>query len=273
MHTASARSPDGLPSPDDPRPGEVRAPRPGAFRQLFDSLFSVVFPDSCRICEQTIEVWTRVPVCPACINDVSPLKRTGNDCAACGLPLPAPGQKQCGRCEAGEYEFDRARSYGAYEGTLREVLHLFKFHGMRPLAGPLGARMADVLREGWASNEIDAVIAVPLAAQRLRERGFNQAELLAREVARRAGLPLVKEACRRKRATPPQTGLTRAQRLENLRGAFVPGKKAAAVSGLRILLVDDVFTTGATLSACARVLRHVGARSVCVLTLARTLLD
>lgn len=192
-------------------------------------------------------------------------------CGGCGIPLEAIGVEQCGRCAAGEYDFDRARSFGAYEGSLREILHLFKYRGMRPLAAPLATRIAAVLEREWTTAEFDAIVAVPLAAARRRERGYNQAELLARELARRRGLPLLEEVCVRARPTQPQTGLTRAQRLENMRGAFAPGPRAALLSGRRILLVDDVLTTGATLSVCAHVLKKAGARSVAALTVARTL--
>ena len=123
----------------------------------------------------------------------------------------------------------------------------------------------------WSGADFDALVAVPLARQRQRERGYNQAELLARELSRLLPLPLLEGTSRRVRATPPQAGLTRAQRLENVRGAFAPGPRAVLLADRSVLLIDDVMTTGATLSACSRVLLRSGARRVCALTVARTL--
>ena len=184
----------------------------------------------------------------------------------------AGAEQLCGHCVQREYAFDRARSYGAYEGTLRELIHLFKYRGMRPLARPLSACLVEVVRAEAAAGAgpWDAIVAVPLAPGRERERGYNQARLLAAELARAIEVPVIDGVLRRVRATPPQTQLTRAQRLENLRGAFAPGRRASRVDGRGVLLVDDVFTTGATLSACARVLRQARASRVTAFTVART---
>jgi len=246
-----------------------RSPSPG-LSHFFHSLFSLFFPDICRVCEEPLERFTLVPVCRACLEGLRGLQARAGICEGCGLPLAAAGGR-CRQCQQGDYEFEQARSFGAYDGVLREVLHLFKYRGMTPLAAPLAARMAEVLKREWAADRFEALVAVPLARGRERERGYNQAALLARELGRQCGLPVLEGVCRRVRATPPQTGLTRAQRLENLRGAFAPGPRAALLAARRILLIDDVFTTGATLSACIRVLRKAGAESVCALTVARTL--
>lgn len=242
-------------------------PRCAAF---FHSLFSVLFPDCCRICEEPLERWTRAPVCEACLGGLAALRPAAGLCRICGTPRQAAAGELCGRCAAGEYDFDQARSFGAYDGVLRELVHLLKYARMRPLARPLGRRLAETFSREWKSEDFDAIVAVPLSAARLRGRGYNQAELLARELARLSGIPYLGGACRRVRATPPQTGLTRAQRLDNLRGAFAAGPRAAELDGKRILLIDDVFTTGATLTVCSQALRRSGARRICALTLART---
>ncbi len=174
---------------------------------------------------------------------------------------------RCGDCVLHPPAFERARSYGAYRGALRELVHLFKYRGMRPLSRPLGAWLAEVTRvEGLA--ECEAVVPLPLDPERRRARGYNQSELLAREVARRLGLPLVPQACRRVRPTAPQAGLTRAQRRANVQGAFAADPRL--VRNRTVLLVDDVMTTGATLNACARTLRQAGAARVLAVTVART---
>ncbi len=165
-------------------------------------------------------------------------------------------------CRAGLRGFDAAFCFGAYEGTLRTLIHLFKYRGIRPLAGPLSDFLMDALPQ---DQRFDAVVPMPLHWRRRWQRGFNQSELLARQVARRCGLPLV-NAARRARRTQPQAGLSHAQRRRNVTGAFRP---RSAVTGMRLLLVDDVMTTGATGSACALALKQGGARSVTLLALAR----
>jgi len=160
--------------------------------------------------------------------------------------------------------FDYAACFGFYEGSLRTLIHLFKYSGMKPLAGPLG-RLLD--RALPPEIPFDAVVPVPLYWRKKWSRGFNQSELLARHVARRRGIPVL-HALRRKRNTATQAGLANAGRRRNVAGAFTE-RAAGAIRGKRILLIDDVMTTGATANACATVLKRCGAKSVSLLTLAR----
>ena len=157
-----------------------------------------------------------------------------------------------------------AYCFGAYEGTLRELIHLFKYGRMKPLAGTLAGYLASALPR---DQQFDAVVPMPLHWRRRWQRGFNQSELLARRTARRCGIPMV-NAVRRTRATAAQAGLSNARRRENVTGAFHV-KKPNTVEGRRILLIDDVMTTGATASACALALKRAGAGSVTLLALAR----
>jgi len=167
-------------------------------------------------------------------------------------------------CRAGARGFDAAYCFGFYEGALRELIHLLKYDGMKPLAGPLSECLSRALP---LDDRFDAVVPMPLHWRRRFQRGFNQAAALANGVARRRRIPLL-NAVRRIRATRSQTGLTNARRRENVRGAFRAGR-GRPLEGLRILLVDDVMTTGATGSACAAALKRAGAKSVTLLTLAR----
>jgi len=177
-------------------------------------------------------------------------------------PLDADGR--CGLCRRGLAGFDAAYSYGEYDGPLRKLIHLFKYQKMKPLARSFGKLLASALPR---DSRYDMVVPMPLHWRRGLERGFNQSELLAGDLAKRLGAPLVK-AVRRKRRTPPQAGLTNAQRRTNVAGAFVWNKRFS-VKDRHVLLVDDVLTTGATASACAAVLKRAGAKRVTVLTLAR----
>lgn len=189
-------------------------------------------------------------------------------CVSCRTPFlnpfPLDEQGRCRLCRAGARGFDAAYCFGSYEGVLRELIHLFKYSRMKPLSKTLAALLASALPR---DRQFDLVVPMPLYWRRQWERGFNQAELLARATARRSGIPM-RNAVRRTRATATQAGLSNARRRENVEGAFRV-KKPGMVTGRRVLLIDDVMTTGATASACARALKRAGAKSVALLALAR----
>ncbi len=167
-------------------------------------------------------------------------------------------------CRHGFTDFDAAYSYGSYEGKLRDIIHLLKYQRIEPLAKPL----ANLLIKAVPLDQpFDCIVPIPIHWMRRISRGFNQAELIAKPLADYMSLPIVK-ALRRKHYRVPQVGLTNAQRRDNVRGVFY-AVKPEKVDGLRVLLVDDVFTTGATASACAKALKKAGAKHVSLLTLAR----
>jgi ComF family protein len=189
-------------------------------------------------------------------------------CVTCRTPFqnhfPLDESGRCRLCRTGARGFDAAYCFGSYEGILRELIHLFKYGRMKPLARALAANLASALPR---DQKFDVVVPMPLHWRRKWQRGFNQAELLARRTARRCGIP-VANAVRRIRPTSAQAGLSNAQRRENVAGAFqFRGRRA--IQGRRVLLIDDVMTTGATASACALALKRGGAVSVTLLTLAR----
>ena len=198
-------------------------------------------------------------------------------CESCGDPLPtwrviSVPMARCPRCRRGRRRVDRAQAVGAYDGALRAVVHAFKYEGRRSLAKPL----ATLMRHRCAAmlEGADCLVPVPLHPSRRRARGFDQALDLARRLST-DGLP-VRQAIRRVRATPTQTGLPAAQRHRNMRHAFAPAWRARPGLGLPggaiAVLVDDVSTTGATLEACARVLKEMGVREVRAVTAARVVL-
>jgi ComF family protein len=168
--------------------------------------------------------------------------------------------------------FLKAAAYGAYDGELRELIHLLKYEQVEPAAGVLGRLLAQAIHKLGPIADSILVIPVPLYRSKRRERGFNQAELIARAALKNEAFrcELRADVLERTRPTVSQIGLTRAQRIENVRGAFrVPHLNR--VAGRTVLLVDDVFTTGTTASECARILRRAGAKKVWVATVARTL--
>lgn len=238
-----------------------------ALEQMVAPLVWLVFPDECRICGRPLTRSFRIPVCDACLRPPEPLSAE-HFCVCCRTPFlnrfPLDAEGRCGLCRRGLSGFDAAYSFGAYQGRLRELIHLFKYGRVRPLAGPLGEWLALAIPR---EQRFEAVVPVPLHWRRRWQRGFNQAALLARAVARRYGLP-VTHALRRARATAVQAGLSRSARRANVTGAFKV-RRGAQLDGKRVLLVDDVMTTGATARACALALKQVGARYVAALTLAR----
>jgi ComF family protein len=162
-----------------------------------------------------------------------------------------------------------ARAAGVYRGLLRQVLHRFKYGGEISLARPLARLLLIPGRELAARHRIDLVMPVPLHVKRLRQRGFNQASLLARRLGSSLGIPVDYASLRRCRWTEPQIGLSRSQRAENVRGAFRLNRPER-VREKGVLLLDDVFTTGETVNQCARVLRAAGTARILVVTVART---
>lgn len=170
----------------------------------------------------------------------------------------------CTACRSGLQGFDYAASFGMYDGKLRSLIHLYKYSGMRPLAKPLASYLDRAIP---LDETFDAIAFVPLYWRRKWSRGFNQAELLARHIAMRRRIPIL-NVLRRKRATQTQAGLASAGRRRNVAGAFTL-RANKNIAGKKILLIDDVMTTGATASACAAVLKRGGAKSVSLFTVAR----
>jgi ComF family protein len=249
-------------------PGGSRAnSRISAIRSVPRFLFNLVFPDDCRLCEQPLFNVSRIPVCTSCLSLPQPLEAEFS-CQTCRTPFlssyPLDHNGQCAVCRENAVNFDCAYFFGNYDGPLRKLIQIFKYGKVESLAGPLSALLARAVPR---DQNFDVVIAMPMHWRKQWERGFNQAELLARPIARRYGLRLAANL-RRKRYTAPQAGLSEAGRRQNLKGSFTVARPAE-IAGKRVLLIDDVFTTGATLRAATAALKSAGAARVGALTLAR----
>ncbi len=231
-------------------------------RRAGQGALDLVFPPRCFLCDRPGN-----SLCDDCCRDFPPV--TPPICQVCGQPIDAPGL--CWRCRDSPLAIDGIRSVYLFENGVRQAIHLLKYRSRQSLAVSLARLMAD----RWRASPMpaDLLIAVPLHPARQRERGYNQAELLGQGFGCMIGLPFVSSGFKRVRHTRPQMSLGAAYRRENVRGAFSYQTSRAdggyALGGRRVLVVDDVCTTGLTLEACSVALKAAGAATVWGYTLAR----
>jgi len=244
-----------------------------AFRRLLLPIAAALLPADCLVCRGPLPAEHEGGVCLPCWRSFRRLE--GPCCRRCGEPVfafehPAPTPAYlCDECRRRLRPFDRCRSAGVYDGALREAIHRVKYDGEKVLARRLGLWLARSL--SGETMEVDLVAPVPLHPRKVRERGYNQSELLSTAVASAARLPHVSRLLLKTAPTRSQTSLGRQDRRKNLRGTFALAT-GAGIRAARVLLVDDIYTTGCTVEECARVLRRGGAHAVRVITLARTVL-
>lgn len=236
-----------------------------------DALASVVFPGPCRICGQTLTNASRIPICEACLSGFE--RVTEPMCGCCGRPFSSAmaaqaAQPHCRLCRVNFYSFDRARSFAIHDDALSEAIVLLKYEEVTRLGDWFAARLAEIVSRTSSDWRADVLVPVPLHRERRRERGYNQAEVIARPLAKRLNLKFQPDILVRTKPRPPQLLLSRTERWTSVRGAYAT-REGAKVDNLRVMLVDDVMTTGATLDACARALKKAGAAAVLGLTVAR----
>lgn len=239
-------------------------------RNVVGGIIDIIFPSRCIICGVFLNDSPSPPFCTTCLSGIHHI--SSPQCTRCGIPFPdSHGENHlCGECISTEQPFSIARALGKYEGTLLTAIHRFKY-GRKISAGTaLGRIMAHRTCRSHDFEDFSLVIPVPLHTKRLRERGFNQSVILAREIARAHNIPLNLSSLERKVDTQQQTQLKKNERGQNVRGAFAL-TKPGPIEGKKILLIDDVFTTGSTVRECARVLIRNGAKEVAALTVARAI--
>ncbi|MBU1615653.1 ComF family protein [bacterium] len=239
-------------------------------KTAFDSFLNFFFPAECKICRQPLTSFEEKYVCARCFSRIEIVSCC---CKKCGLPLAASFEEVkdplCEQCQRKKRQFHLSRSATPFFGNVRECIHLFKYSKKMGLAKPLGDLMLKALLSFWPDLEIDLILPVPLHSDKEYSRGFNQAYLLAGEISKGINLPVVKGNLQRVVNTASQTSLSPKERLKNVKGAFKI-KRPEALAKKKILLIDDVFTTGATVEECSRILKAAGVREVNVFTLART---
>lgn len=227
-----------------------------------EAMLDSIYPCRCQACHARVQDGV---LCAACRSAIQPLPP--DLCETCGGSTDGSSVR-CTRCRVVGSPVNHSHAVGAYEGALREAIHRMKYAGRTALARPLGTMLAEAVLAGGSAPPADAIVPVPLHWWRARMRGFNQSQLLAEAASERLEVPVARRALRRVRYTPPQVQLASADREVNMQGAFAAGD-LTAVRGKHLLLVDDVMTTMATVTECARVLRAAGAEAVTVASVAR----
>ena len=230
-----------------------------------------IFPSACETCNAVLSEGDLPLFCRPCWETIRPIM--GPTCAVCGIPntLAAgatdDAKNECHSCRDSPPHYDTVTAIFRYEGVLATAVQRMKYRSRTSLIGPVTGLMHEHLNK---INVVDAVLAVPLHITRLRKREFNQSLSLAEPVAEYLGVPLLIDSLVRTRQTAPQTTLEWKDRHSNVRHAFSV-RRPEEVENKTLLLVDDVLTTGSTVNECARTLRNVGAKSIHVLALARTI--
>ena len=235
-------------------------------------IVNLIYPNHCLVCNASIDWQEARPICGQCWQGV--INHSPPFCSKCGRPLKETAnpalirKKLCSNCITTKYYFQQGWTAAAFNGIIKNCIHLLKYQGKISLADPLSSLMAGFYKQYLKDQKFDLIIPVPLSRLKYRQREFNQAELLARQISRTIGLKTDPNNLIRTRPAPAQVQLDRVQRLMNLKDAFKV-KKPAKAAGRNILLIDDVFTTGSTLNECAHALLKAGARQVSVFALAR----
>jgi ComF family protein len=239
------------------------------FSSFKEALFDLFFPPICPFCDSP-DVDTGNGLCSACVESIEMIEEPF--CAQCGLPLPKNhlgASLTCGQCLVSPPAYHRARFAVSYKGVLRVGLQRFKYGGALYARSVLTEILVDSFRKHYSHEEFDLILPIPVHTRKLRERGFNQAILLAEDLSARTLIPLKRTCLIKSVNTPPQAGLHRQERLKNLRGSFRVARPGA-IKNKRVLLVDDVSTTGSTIGETARILNKAGAVRVDALVLALT---
>ena len=241
-----------------------------SLNETLRDITDVIFPPRCLGCAEILPHLNLRTFCASCRGKIRFIN--ASHCPICGMAFfdsPAPNHL-CGNCLEKEPFFSLARAVASYETLILDAIHQFKYGRDISTGAALASFMAEFDFPDFDFTDYSIIIPVPLHIGRLRERGFNQSLILAKAIGKKYGIPVNFSLLKRSKSTLTQTGLDKTQREKNMRGAFTVSDNAKA-KGKNIILFDDVYTTGATINQCAKILIKAGAGKVAVLTLARVL--
>lgn len=227
-------------------------------------LLSLFFPPRCPVCDDAVSLKKGL-ICPACYKKLKPISHPF--CYRCGRPLPAKEKEYCRDCLETSHFFAAGRALYVYEDVAGSI-YRFKYGKRQEYAAFFGKEMAEKLAGFIAETKADALVPVPLSKQRIYSRGYNQAQLLAKEISKHTGVPLYSDLVVRIKDTVPQKELNPAERQNNLKKAFKIARNDVKLS--TIIVIDDIYTTGSTADAIARLLRKAGIQKIYVLALTVT---
>ncbi|MCK5286929.1 MAG: ComF family protein [Thermodesulfovibrionia bacterium] len=232
---------------------------------MMNAFLKILFPEVCPVCRQPSTCHKTAPICRDCWEGIAPYR--GPLCRTCGKPLVSEESINCGDCLKEEPAFTWARSYGLYEGTLRVAVNLFKYYRIKRLSLPLSEMVCKI-----TIPRADVIIPVPLFKKKIRQREFNQSALLAKHFSDNTGAALILNCISRDKETMPQVGLNARERRKNVRNAFRITNEHL-IEDKNVILVDDVFTTGATMRECSKMLKKAGAGNIYGVTIAHSSWD
>ncbi len=239
--------------------------RPYLLQQTFETAISFLYPAQCRVCETQLGIESVPYMCAGCWQDIHIVNPPW--CEICGIPNT---KGTCDACATNPPKYGKLRTIASYDETLQKAIHLFKFEKRTILAEPLTQLIVENLPHDLILTDYDFILPVPIHIKRLRERGFNQATLLANQIAKKTDNQVITDALIRVKNTSPQSSLDRDARQTNIIGAFQL-EKDEVIRNKKILVLDDVFTTGATVCEAVKILWDADPIEVDVLTLARAI--
>ncbi|MFH1645458.1 MAG: ComF family protein [Candidatus Omnitrophota bacterium] len=235
-------------------------------RNCYLIIINLIYPIKCQICGNTLEYYNLDHVCYECFNKIK--IASGPFCLKCGIPISSEKNMFCGECLTKKYNFQRAWQCCALEGAVQELIYKFKYQKKLFLKSVHSKIMYDFIKKHIDIRYIDALVPVPMKRSQIRKRGYNQAMELSKSLAKITKLPSYNNCIIKVKNTKQQMKLKKNERINNIKAAFAI-KNREPLKNKNILLIDDVFTTGATTNECAKTLLSGGAKKVWVLALAR----
>lgn len=240
------------------------------FNEILNNIGNIIFPPQCISCATILQPSEEKVFCPTCRKQIKYLTRSL--CPICGMAfLNSPSESHlCGNCLENKLYFSCARAVVSYETIILNAIHQFKYGRDLSIGSALASFLADFSFPAFEFQDYSLLVPVPLHIKKLRERGFNQSLILANALGKKQRIDVNFSLLKRRKSTLTQTGLSKKEREQNIKGAFEVSNKKK-IAGKNIILIDDVYTTGATLNECAKTLVKAGAEKIVALTLARVL--